>query len=1020
MISHLTRQLLSLLICTILLISCIPVGVLAETDESIPGESQPEESLPETSESPVSEPTEPEPSESVPTESDPTEAEPSEPEPSEPEPSEPQPQAPAPARDEPDRAVFSGPGLYFGLLHAHSGISDEAENTETAFQSAAAAGLDFLALTDHSDSFDGHLSAAIDSDGSAVSTDWAAGKIAASASSNGSFAGIFGYEMSWPAQMKIGHISTFGTPGFQSWMQEPYSRYSGALESYYDALSTVPGAVAQFNHPGTQYGTFNNFEYSAIVDQVIQLIELDFTADDPCRYYTEALDKGWHLSPTGSRESSGSVRTAVHARALTESAILDALRSRKTYATEDPDLEILYSMEGFSMGSTAKLRQLGDTMDISITLRDPTDSAVGQVEVCTGDAVLSRQSLSAPEGTLTFSLPAAAGYYYLKITQPDGDRAVTAPIWVDDTEHLGISGFTCETAVPVQNEPLTLALNLFNREASAFSVDSLEIFADGIPVFSDSTLTRISTVELTHRMTFSCSQVGTTTFTAKLTGTLDASPRIYEASLTLSLRQSKQVTSVLADSGHGNAGLNDLQLLGCLAEENNIRFTAGTVTPDSLKNCRFLLVSAPTVPFSDDFLKAAAEFAGYGGSLVLCGRADSHDTSVHSSAELNRLLAVVGSSMRFGDNTLQDPVNHFGSPDALNSDLINTDIPLCDGISSHQVFRLEDGCTVVPGSGTWLVRSRPTTLAVDGDADGLGTAVPGTAILMAQEALSGGGTVIAAGSLFPDDTGLTEPSDIRDPGYANRVILKNLLDIGGDPVPLITIREARAGTDGELYRIRGYVTAGTSNPHNRFPDTLYLQDDTGGIAVMPFRESGIQIGTHMEITGHIQTLGCNRVLKLSSREILNMPMNLTQPKSGNWKTLLDPDANGGTLVEVTGICQEVYCWESDNTLAGCLLKDAHGNPAKIQIDRGIFAGSNGKNDLHETIGKDRVVWAIGLLHVNGNGETVIRVRNCEEVAWIPPGTYLNPKTGTLQPMLSGICMITSAVFLFLLTRKRTP
>ena len=1026
MISHLTRQLLSLLICTILLISSIPVGVLAETENPAPRESQPTESLPEPSEPPASEPTESEPTESIPAESDPTEPEepaPSEPvpsasEPSEPEPSEPAASEPAPIQDLPKASVPSGPGLYFGHLHAHSGISDEAETLDGVFQTATAAGLDFFALTDHSDSFDGHLSAAIGADGSAVSTDWAAGKAAAATASTGSFVGLFGYEMSWPAQMKIGHISTFGTPGFQSWMQEPYSRYSGALDAYYDALSTVPGAVGQFNHPGSQYGTFNNFAYSAAADQRIQLMELDFTADDPCRYYTEALNNGWHLSPTGSRESSDSVRTAVHAQALTERAILDALRSRKTYATEDPDLEILYTMDGFPMGSTAKLRQIGDAMDITVSLRDPTDSSAGLVEVFTGNTALSGQFLSAPEGTLAFSLPAVAGYYYLKITQPDGDRAVTAPIWIDDTEHLGISGFTCETAVPVQNKDLTLALTLFNRESSPFLVDSLEIFADSIPVFSDSSLTRIPTGELTHRMTFSCSQAGTTDFTVKLTGTLDGSPRTYESSLTLSLRQSRLVTSILADSGHGNTGLTGLGLLSGLAEENNIRFTVGTVTPDTLQDCRFLLVSAPSVPFSDTFLKSAADFAAYGGSLVLCGQTDLRDASVHSSTELNRLLTAVSSSIRFGDNTVQDPVNHLGSPALLNSDLINTDEPLCDGISSHQVFRLENGCTVIPGSGTWLVKGRPTTLAVDSDADGLGTAAPGSVTLMAQETLSGGGTVIAAGGLFLNDTGLAEPADIRDPGYANRTILKNLLGIGGDPVPLSTIQDARSGKDGDLFRIRGYVTAGTSNPHNTFPDTLYLQDDTGGIAVIPFRESGIQIGTHMEITGHILTLGGNRVLNPSSRKILDLPMKLTQPKSGDWKTLLNPDVNGGTLVEVTGVCQEVYCWESDNALAGCLLKDGTGNAAKIQIDDGIFAGSDGKNDLHETIGKNRTVWAIGLLHVNENGETVIRVRNCEEVAWIPPGTYLNPKTGSLLPMLPGICMMASLFFLYLLRRNR--
>ena len=41
-------------------------------------------------------------------------------------------------------------------------------------------------------------------------------------------------------------------------------------------------------------------------------------------------------------------------------------------------------------------------------------------------------------------MPADADYYFLRITQPDGDLAVTAPIWVDAEEELGITDFTPE------------------------------------------------------------------------------------------------------------------------------------------------------------------------------------------------------------------------------------------------------------------------------------------------------------------------------------------------------------------------------------------------------------------------------------------------------------------------------------------------------------------------------------------------------------------------------------------------
>ena len=42
----------------------------------------------------------------------------------------------------------------------------------------------------------------------------------------------------------------------------------------------------------------------------------------------------------------------------------------------------------------------------------------------------------------------------------------------------------------------------------------------------------------------------------------------------------------------------------------------------------------------------------------------------------------------------------------------------------------------------------------------------------------------------------------------------------------------------------------------------------------------------------------------------------------------------------------------------------------------------------------RTVRAIGLLHMDEYGTTVLRVRNCDEVAYVPPRKDpTNPKTG---------------------------
>lgn len=900
---------------------------------------------------------------------------------------------------------------------------------QEAFSYAAQAdGLDFFAVTEHSYSLSNQDSASITSDAASYSTDWAEGKAAAAAVTNPSFVGIYGYEMSWPSQMKIGHIATFGTPGFQSWKQKPYSDYDGALESYYQALASVPGSVSQFNHPGFHWGSFYDFEYSEEADRAVTLLEVSSGGQDAYDAYIQALDLGWHLAPTANQSNydahwgdASSVRTVVYAQSLSETAILDALGNYRAYATEDADLEIMYSMDGHFMGSQLDLRHIGNTADLSVTLLDPTDSAVGTVEViANGGNSIAAQTLDAPSGTLTFSLTPESGYYFLRITQPDGDTAVTAPIWVDAEEDLGISCLTCETAVPIQNEDIVLTLELHNRESADFLVDSLTVFADGAPVFMDRLMQIDANSILSHPLVFSCNCIGLTQMTVKLSGTLEGSPRNYETSMNLSFHRSEEVTSILVDGSHGNAGLDQLTRLREMARKEHITLsvTSDDVSASVLENSRFFLISAPSEPFSDFFLAAVREYAQYGGSLVVCGQADSQDCGFHSAQELNRLLSAIGSTLKIQDNTAWDDANNGGKGCQLYPDQFNRQLDWCADVSINQVYRVSPGSTVDPGQGTWMVKGGPSSGFIDGDNDGLG----GTAAditLLACESLSGGGTVFAAGSLFFADSNLEEPRNIWDEPFANRTLAAALLEIGGEVIPLSTVQEARAGANHGLFRIRGYVTAGTSNPYNTFPDTLYLQDDTGGIAVTPFPAESIQQGTPVEVTGFAGTKNGNRILKISSWEVLDVPMYQYEPLTGSWDTLLNPSLSGGSLVEAEGKCLEIYCRE-DDTLAGCLLEDGNGNQAKIHIEDYIRNGSDGDNDLHKRIRKGRTVRAAGLLHINEYGDTVLRVRNCEEVVWVPPRRYLNPKTG--DHLLPGaiVSLILSVSGIFLLTRRKYP
>lgn len=860
-------------------------------------------------------------------------------------------------------AVSTGWELYFGLLHSHSFLSEETEPVEAVFQRAAAMeGLDFFAVTDHSESFDNAADASLAVD--AVSQDWAAGKAAAQAVTDGDFVGIFGYEMSWGNG--LGHMSTFCTPGFQSWYQDAYAAFRDGLANYYETLSTVPGAIAQFNHPGHIYGDFRDFEYRTdAADRQIALLEVGspdgLTA---YAYYDRALEKLWHVAPTNNDPA---CRTVVYAHSLTEEGIYDALRNRRVYATEDTDLSVYYSMEGHLIGSRLKKWQLGDDADILVTLSDPTD-VIGTVEVIgEGGISLGSQVFETQWATAEFSLPTDQRWYYIRITQPDGDVAVTAPVWVEGEEYAGISAFSSGTPVPVQGQAMDLCLDLYNNEAAQLSVRKIEIFADG---------TLIQTLTEAHSLwqgntesiplSVTCDTVGMTEIRVSVTAELGGASRTYTASLTAGIRMPAMVTSLLVDHTHGSS--ESYAQLAALAVENNISIQteSAAITAEMLENSSILLIPGPQISFSEDFIGLVREYISYGGSLILTGGAP---------AESNRLLEALGSTLRFGtDEGKVQYLSNFSTPS-----------PWCANLLPEQLYRCSG--SIDRGSGSWIVENA-----------------------LAAEDTGFGGRIFAGSGAWLADEALSEPKNLWAPPSANRTILKNILGSTEITLPLHSIADLRKGTSGEVFRIRGYVTADT------FADTLYLQDDTGGIAVTSFTDTGISVGTPMEIVGTIAQQNKNTVLKPISYKVLDAAMHRYLPLDGDFQNLLNNGLHGGDLVRVEG---KVVSFRMDETGAVReLVLEKNGQFAAVFIDDGILSASLGYNDLSERVQTGRIFRAIGLVHMREDGVSVVRVRNCDEVVHVPVIQYYwepaqpdNPRVGDSIGFWI-LAMLLSAAFLY--------
>lgn len=921
--------------------------------------------------------------------------------------------------------------IYFGQLHAHTNLSDGTGSVEEAFDHASKVeNLDFFAVTDHSDSFDNADAGEIAKDGAGISAGWAAGKQAAASVTNEDFVGLFGFEMTWPEDKQLGHISTFNTPGWQTRDQEDFENVPTALEHYYKALTTVPGSVSQFNHPDIIHGDFERFDhYSPQYDAVISLLEVageDGVVD--CAYYDLALDKGWHVAPTNNQNNhngqwgdASRARTVILAETLTEEALYAAMKDRRVYATQDSDLTVYYTLNGAVMGS---ILPKSKEAEITVFLSDPTDEAIGNVEVVAdGGVVLDSADVGTPAQVLELSVSGGHSYYYLRITQPDGDVAVTAPVWMDGYDDIGIGSFTSDTDAPARDEEIGLTVELYNDEPVDFLVEALKLYADDtlVETVSDPG-TAAGMGMLSHTFSYAHPELGVTELRVEAVGSVNGEKRAYEKTLSLSFHVPEQVKYIAVDASHDNSGTDKLNRLAEIAARNSI--SVKKFETELPENSDLLLITAPSKPFDEEFVEKVRIFAENGGTVILCGQSDLGDLSgLHTSGELNRLLEAMGATVRLNDDTAWDEESGGNTPDAVSANVFNPGGDLTKSLKPEQTYTQRAGCTVNPGSGTWLVKGRSTTHGVDADGDGQDTGE--NAVLLACEELADGGNVYVSGGLFLADDAMKEPDNIWKPVSGNQGIVEALLKIERAACPeLVTIGEMRSGKDEEMYHIRGWATSGTSRLGNSFPDTLYLQDDTGGVALVPFTEDKIQVGTPIEAVGRKEISSGNVVLKIIDYDKkLDEPLYNYTPETTSNKDAMDYDANGGRLMQVEGKVTDVTPTNRGKGVSRITLKDGNGDFAEILIEDDIVSGADGKNNLASQVKEGRTVRAIGILHLESDGTPVLRVRNCDEVVYVPPvpvslGSRRNPRTGDLIWVAVGVMALSGIGLAVLLNKKK--
>ena len=736
---------------------------------------------------------------------------------------------------------------YFGQLHSHTQYSDGAGPLTDALRYVenlpASANVQFVAFTDHSNYFDSSSSPNVEAalyDTSLVKDSdanhsWKTYKdtIAKFNEDNaGSMVAIGGFEMTWSGGP--GHINTFNTPGIVSRNNKTLNNKTddAGMKAYYALLSQAEGAnsISQFNHPGTTFGNFKDFNYwDPVIDSRMYMVEVGNGEGaigaggyyPSYEQYIMALDKGWHLAPTNNQDNhkgkwgnANDARDVILTDDFSEQGIYEAIRALRMYATEDKNLELTYTVNGLMMGSS--ITEIPDKLNIEVTVNDPDASdSIAKVEVVANSGKVAYTWDNAAQlrsGKLSATLDPSYSYYFIRVTQKDGDLAVTSPVWVGESLKLGISNMVCGTATPVTDEELTLTTTFFNSEDSDATIKSLTYSIGGTVIGTDKTgytLAKSSTLDVPFKYTPTAARV----FTVQVTAVVEQGNNEYTFTKTVGLDvlNADSLVYIGIDASHYNEYVSgnykdSMGNFGNLAADHSVRTVQLNTGADLIAACsnpkyKALILTAPsrrladaqTNPktYSDAELKALADFNAAGGTVILAGWSDNYENYdviqknpaiKHMAETQNDVLKALGSHLRISDDATYDDVRSaadgvdkwrlyfstYNTDNFLTSGVIvDADHPYdklyterfshYGGASIYAVDANGNPASTLPTTVSPVVYGHATTYSIDVDKDGKGGAgTPKYAyaandnrlLVMATEQLAGKGLIVVSGAAF--------------------------------------------------------------------------------------------------------------------------------------------------------------------------------------------------------------------------------------------------------------------------------
>lgn len=419
--------------------------------------------------------------------------------------------------------------IWYGDLHSQTNHSDGGgplatchgeQNPQSspygptdAYQYAMNRGLDMLMTSEHNHMYDGSTGTNAAAVPATAHNLFASGLQQAIAfhAAHPNFLSIYGQE--WGVISNGGHMNIFNADGLIEWEKNSAGQLIGDYEiakGDYGSLYTLMRSknwIGQFNHPA-QSGQFKvngtDFGYTADGDQVMVLAEVlnssafsvNTTESETSRpdyeiAYNTILERGYHVAPSSDQDNhcanwgvSFTNRTGVlipTGTALSLGSFLDALRARHVFATEDKTAQIVLTANGHLMGE-----RFGNSGPLTLTVNYASTSGQNAqlVEIFEGvPGSNGTVDTLAQTATTTFTPTQGEHFYYARITQANGLRMWSAPVWVSEGTS---SGDTTPPTVTASESGSSGSVTLAATASDNTAVSKVDFYVDGMLKGSDS------------------------------------------------------------------------------------------------------------------------------------------------------------------------------------------------------------------------------------------------------------------------------------------------------------------------------------------------------------------------------------------------------------------------------------------------------------------------------------------------------------------------------------------------------